>query len=110
MASEFSYKLTQKAETDLDEIIAYTAVQLKNLQAASDFIDKLQSVINEVCAFPESGILVNNEFLPYKNIRKKLVKNYILYYLSDANEKTIYILRVIYGRRNVDEILREMNL
>ena len=110
MASEFGYKLTGKAETDLDGIVSYIAVQLGNRQAAAGFLDELQAVINEACAFPESGETVDNEFLPYKTIRRKTVGSYIMYYFPDMKAETIYVLRIIYGRRNLDEILREMNL
>lgn len=110
MASKFVYKLTDKAEADLDGIVSYFAVQLENQQAATGFLNKLQDALHEACAFPESGSLVNNEFLPYKTIRKKLVGNYIMYYFPDMSAETIYVLRVIYGRRNLDEILREMNI
>ncbi len=44
-----------------------------------------------------------------KDIRKKLVGNYTMYYFPDMNAETIYLLRIIYGRRNLDEILREMS-
>ena len=110
MASEFCYQLTQKAEADLDEIASYLAVRLNNPQAAARFLDQLQSAIREACLFPESGAPVINEFLSQKNVRKKLAGNYVMYYFPDAGAETIYILRVIYGRRSLDEILREMDL
>ncbi len=109
MASEFSYKLTAKAAADLDGIVSYIAVQLENPQAATGFLNSLESAIHDACSFPESGSPVINEFLPHKGIRKKPVNNYIMYYFPDMNAKTIYVLRVIYGRRNLDEILQEMN-
>lgn len=110
MACEFGYRLTGKAEADLDSILSYMAVQLANPQAAAAFLEKLQDAISEACSFPESGSLVDNEFLPCKTIRKKQVGNYILYYVPDEKTETIYILRILYGRRNLDEILREMSL
>ena len=58
---------------------------------------------------PKIGSIVENEFLPDKEIRKSLVGNYVLYYLPDAAEMTIYILRILYGRRNLDELVREIN-
>ncbi len=109
MASNFSYTLTHKADADLDGIVSYLTTQLANPKAATDFLDKLQDAIDEACFFPESGSLVFNEFLPSKNIRKKLVGNYIMYYFSNQETETIHILRIIYGRRNLDEILLEMN-
>ena len=55
-------------------------------------------------AFPESGSLVDNEFLQVENLRKKLIGNYIMYYLPDMREKIIYILRIVYGKQNITEI------
>lgn len=104
MASKFGYQLTKRAESDLDGIVSYIAVELANPQAASDFVDKLKDNIDEARAFPESGSLVNNEFLQVENLRKKLIGNYIMYYLPDIREKIIYILRIVYGKQNITEI------
>ena len=110
MESEFGYRLTRRAEADLDEIVSYIAVELANLQAASDFMDKLQDNIEEARSFPESGSLVGNEFLQMEHVRKKLVGNYIMYYLPEMEEKMIYVLRIVYGKRNMDEILKKMDI
>ena len=106
MASEFGYRLTQKTESDLDGIVSYIAVELSNPPAASDFVNKLQENIEEARNFPESGSLIYNDFLQAENVRKKLVGNYIMYYLQDTGEKIIYILRIVYSKRNMDEILK----
>lgn len=68
----------------------------------------MQDTIEEARAFPESGSLVDNEFLQIENVRKKLVVNYIKYYLLDIGENIIYILRIVYGKRNMDEILKKL--
>lgn len=104
MASKFGYRLTKRAESDLDGIVSYIAVELANPQAASDFVGKLKDNIDEARAFPESGSLVDNEFLQVENLRKKLIGNYIMYYLPDMREKIIYILRIVYGKQNITEI------
>ena len=106
MASKFGYRLTKRAESDLDGIVSYITVDLANPQAASDFVDKLQDIIEEARAFPESCSLVDNEFLYIK----KLVGNYIMYYLLDIEENIIYILRIVYGKRNLDEILKKLDI
>lgn len=110
MASKFGYCLTKTAESDLDGIVAYIALELANPQAASDFLDKLQAAIEEARAFPDSGSIVQNEFLPTENVRKKLSGNYILYYLPSPEEKFIYVLRIVYGKRNLDEILKTLRI
>lgn len=110
MASKFGYRLTKRAESDLDGIVSYISVVLANPQAASDIVDKLQDNIEETRALPESGSLVHNEFLQVENVRRKLVGNYIMYYLPDMGEKIIYILRIVYGKRNMDAILKKLDI
>lgn len=108
MESEWGYRLTKQADTDLDDIVRYIAVELANPQAASDFVDKLQTAIEEARSFPESGSPVVNEYLPLTGVRKKLVGGYVLFYLPDRPEKMILVLRIVYGRRSMDEILRQI--
>ncbi len=71
MESKWGYRLTQKADADLDDIVGYIAVELTNPTAASEFMNSLQEVIEEARFFPESGSLVVNKFLPDTEIRKK---------------------------------------
>ena len=110
MGSEYAYLLTQKAEADLDSIVFYLSLELANAKAASDFADKLQDVIEETLLLPLSGPLVSNEFLPDMAVRKKVIGNYVMYYLPDTEQHIIYILRLIYGRRSVEEILRQLEI
>lgn len=109
MSSKYQYHFTKKAKADLDEILSYISVELSNPEAAASFLKDLLAVIASICSVPKIGRMVENEFLPDKEIRKSLVGNYVLYYLPDEAEMTIYILRILYGRRNLDELVREIN-
>ena len=109
MNSRFQYRFSKKAEAALDEILSYLSIELSNSDAASGFLKDLQTVIDSICAIPKMGRIVENEFLPDRDVRKSLVGNYILYYLPDTKEKIIYILRILYGRRSLDELVREIN-
>ena len=109
MDSNYSYFFSEKAEADLNDIMRYIAVTLSNPAAASAFIDSLLAVIDDTCLFPQSGTLSENEFIPDIGIRKMPVGNYIVYYLPDETNRRITILRILYGRRNLSEILAEIN-
>jgi len=109
MSFKYQYRFTKKAEIDLDEILSYISIELSNPDAASGFLKDLQTVIDSICAIPKIGRIVENEFLPDREVRKSLVGNYILYYLPDTKKKIIYILRILYGRRSLDELVREIN-
>lgn len=110
MGSKFKYRLTQKANDDLDDIVRYVAIELANQTAAADFLDKLQEVVEETCLFPESGFPVINRFSSNAGIRRKLIGNYTMYYLPDFAEEQILVLRIVYGKRDIDEILRALGL
>lgn len=110
MASKYQYRLSQKAADDLDGIVSYIASELSNPQAAADFLSRLEKVIDEIRSFPESGAPVNNEFLSNIKLRKKTVGSYLLYYLSVPETETVYIVRIVYGKRNMEEILRQLDL
>lgn len=110
MAFKYQYRLSQKAADDLDGIVSYIASELSNPQAAADFLSRLEKMIDEIRSFPESGAPVNNEFLSNTKLRKKTVGSYLLYYLSVPETETVYIVRIVYGKRNMEEILRQLDL
>ena len=110
MASKrFTWLLTEIAEADVDDILDYIANTLVNPDAATAFADELEEKLNEVCKAPKAGRLVENEFLKMQDVRRILVKNYIVYYVIDTEPKHIVVIRVVYGRRDQDKILKDLS-
>ena len=95
-----NYRFTEKASIDLDEILHYISIELDNSFVASAFMTKLEKIIDEITTFPKCGSLVDNEFIPVKDIRKVPISNYMLYYRYEESEKCVVILRIIYGKRD----------
>lgn len=108
MAFEYSYRFTEKAMQDLDEILHYISVDLDNPMAAKSLGKKIFERIDSARCFPESGALVDNEYLADKTVRKMIADNYVIYYKAHHDEKMISVVRIVYGKRNLDEILRLM--
>lgn len=108
MEFKYSYCFTEKAERDFDEILRYISVDLANPAAAQNFGRRLFEQLDMVRTFPECGAFADNEFLSDKSLRKLSVDNYIIYYKAHHNEKSISVIRIIYGKRNLDEILKLM--
>lgn len=108
MECKYSYRFTEKAEQDFDDILHYISVDLANPTAAQNLGRKMFEQIDMVRAFPDSGAPVDNEFLSDKSVRKLLVDNYIIYYKAHYDEKIISVIRIVYGKRNLDEILKTM--
>lgn len=106
MDSKYSYNFTEKAERDFDEILRYISFDLANPIAAQNLGRKIFEKIDIVRSFPESCAIVENEFLSDKTVRKLLVDNYIIYYKANHDKKIITIIRIVYGKRNLDEIIK----
>ena len=108
MAFDYSYRFTEKAVQDLDEILRYISVDLDNPIAAKKLGKKIFEKIDGARCFPEAGALVDNEYLADKAVRKMLADNYVIYYKAQHDEKMISVIRIVYGKRNLDEILRQI--
>ena len=104
---EYDFELTETAESDIDATYEYIAETLGNPDAASDLADELEIQIDKICKRPETGKLVENEFLRRNDVWRFLVKNYIAYYLIDDKIEKIVILRFVYSGRDQDKIVSE---
>jgi plasmid stabilization system protein ParE len=109
MASKYRHEWTERAVDDLRKLVGYLAKELANPTSASHFMDALEHEIDNLCTFPESGARVDNEFLPNAPVRKTNLDQYILYYLPDTAGEKIIILRLVYGRRDMSEIIRSFD-
>ena len=106
MAYRYSYRITEKAQEDFDGTITYIKDELSNPVAAEKFTIDLLSKIHNLTAFPESGGKIVNDFIVDKSLRKFNIGNYIVFYKPEKETETIIILRIVYGGRNIDEILK----
>ena len=109
MDSEYGYVITEKALCDIEETIRYLSEALSNPQAAKAFFSEIEESIKQIVSFPQSGSPVINPYLKRNDIRNVKVKNYLLYYRPDFEQRTVYILRVVYSRRNMTGILHQLN-
>ncbi len=108
MDFKYSYKFTEKAEHDLDEILKYIKEDLFNKSVASAFLERVFGSIDNIRNFPLSDMLVENDFLPSVGIRRVVIDNYIMYYFFAEKVKEVTIVRIVYGKRNLDEIYRAL--
>ncbi|MBQ8380967.1 MAG: type II toxin-antitoxin system RelE/ParE family toxin [Clostridia bacterium] len=108
MEFEYLYRFTERAAIDLDEILKYISLDLGNPIAAGNFGKKVFEKIDMIRLFPDSCERVDNEFLTDKSLRKLLVDNYIIYYKPNYIQKIIIIVRIIYGKRNLDDVLKNI--
>lgn len=96
-------KIFPAAQSDMEQIFDYIAMELCSPSAAIGQIDDFEKAFEYICAFPESCPFVNNEYVKDKTLRKLIVNNYIAFYRIYNNE--IQVIRVLYGMRNFENLL-----
>ena len=105
VVSKYKLKITPKAFDDLDEIYDYITNKLFNAKAAENLLDEIENSIMRLRDFPLSCGLVNDENLKKKGYRKLIVANYIAFFIVDEKGKQVVIMRVLYGRRQYEELI-----
>jgi plasmid stabilization system protein ParE len=97
---QYAVVISQTAKKDIEEIFNY----IKNTFFAPDTAQKqirhIRSAITSLSLQPERHALLNDDFLARKGIRRILVDNYSVFFTVDRQNTTVYIVRVLYSRRN----------
>lgn len=100
-----SYKLTflPLFEEDLNEIVDYISLKLKNPEAAIRLVDDIEIAIDNRLKMPLA-------FAPYQSSKKREhpyyrinVRNFSIFYvvIDDCME----VRRILYSKRNIDEFI-----
>ena len=105
MNMDFKIITTLKADADLKNILNYISENLAAPNAAKSFYDNVRFCYNNISTNPYMYAVCDDLLLKVKKYRKAVIKNYLMFYQVDEENKTIYICRFIYGRRNYTDLL-----
>ena len=105
----YEVALTPEAKHDLREIYRYIAVELQSEQNANGQLDRLEENILKPDEMPERFRVYDREPWRSRNLRVMPVDNYLVFYVPDHQVKTVTVLRVMYGGRDIDAQLRNIS-
>ena len=95
----FTVVISEQADKDLRAIYEYIMTSLLSRENADAQLSRLEAHIYNLDNMPK-------RFPKYKGeIRFMPVDNYLVFYMVDENIKTVSILRVMYGKRDIDSNL-----
>ena len=95
----YSVNISAQADKDIRAIYEYIALTLMSPENANAQLSRLENRINKLDNLPK-------RFPKYKNeIRFMPVDNYLVFYTVEEVSKNVSILRVMYGKRNVEKTL-----
>ena len=95
----YSVNISSQADKDIRAIYEYIALTLMSPENANAQLSRLEDRINKLDNLPK-------RFPKYKNeIRFMPVDNYLVFYTVEEVSKNVSILRVMYGKRNIENTL-----
>lgn len=96
--------VTSEAEEDLRGVYLYIAFELLSPKNAKRKTDKIKNALKSLEKFPMRYRLVKDEYWNAKGMRVFPCENFLIFYLVKEEKNEVTISRIIYGKRNLEEI------
>lgn len=106
----YEVRLTSQAIGQIEEIVQYISKILLAPETARKWTDTLRCEIGKLDSIPSRYPLTDEEPWRTKEIRKMPVKNFLVYYLIEEENKTVWVTAVIYVRRDQIAALLDISL
>ena len=107
---EYKVKITPQASAQMLEIFSYISNTLKEPLTAERLLDELQKRILSLDTMPRRVALVDEEPWRSYGIHKMPVKNFLVYFWVNEEQKEVHITAVIYGKRDQLEQLKQTDI
>ena len=101
--------ITPDAEIDLNEIKDYIAYELFSPDTALTYTNEIKALITKLEYLAPSIAPVPDEPFHSMGIRKIIANKFFVYFWINENANTVFILNVIYQRRDQLKALTHLN-
>ena len=102
---KYSIILTETAQADLSEIFRYIAVELQSVQNANSQLWGIEKAIASLDQMPERYRIYDKKNWHQRNMRIMPVDNYLVFYVPSQENRTVTVMRIMYGGRYIDKQL-----
>ena len=105
MNETYSVIYSSKAKDDLIEIYSYIAFDLQVPDIAEGQVNRIRKTIRSLDFMPSRYITV--EWEPGKSMRMHQVPvdNFVVYYVVNDDSRTVTVIRIFYGGRDIEDII-----
>ena len=100
---------TKKALQDIDGIYEYISKVLHEPAIAQKLVTLIMKEIKGLETLPMRHHLFDEEPLKSQGLRIMPVKNYLVAYIPKEDEHTVYIIRIMYGGRDISKQLNDVD-
>ena len=103
----YNVDISVQADCDIRGLYEYIAFLLLSPDNAVKQLERIENAITSLADYPERHKKYHSEPWAGRGLRVMPVDNYLVFYIPDRQTMTVSIVRVLYGRRDVERILRE---
>ena len=100
MSEKYDVKLSIKAKDDLKRIVLYIKNELNEPSIANKYANMIRNEIKTLEYSPQKFAIIDDDAIKDLNIRKLIIKNYIVFYRVNENKNIVNIERILYGASN----------
>lgn len=94
------------AKKDMDDIIYYIHNSLKNYTVSKKMKDLFLKSLDYISEFPYGNSVYEVLGTLKNEYRRHKIKNFLIFYVINEDEKIITIVRVLYQKMNITNILK----
>ena len=98
---DFQVKFSEQAAQDVSDIIEYICDVLYNPGAAERFYNEVNKKRERISENPFIYPLSKDEKLCGQRTRTAVIGNFLMFYSVDETNNAAYIIRIIYGKRDI---------
>ena len=109
MSNAYSVSYSPEAMDDLREIYAYIAFTLLVPEAAKKQVNRIRKEVRSLDFMPSRHSFVDWEPWKSMGMYKVPVDNFVIYYTMHDDSRTVTVIRIFYGRRDVANIVNAEN-
>lgn len=100
----YRVEYSQEALVDIKSIYTYISQILHAPLTARRQANRIRKEIRDLEAFPTRYVLVEWEPWASMKMHRLPVDNYVVFYLVDEQAMAVKIVRIVYGRRNLEDL------
>ena len=100
MDEKYEIKLSIKAKDDLKSIVLYIKNNLNEPTIASKYAKIIREEIQNLEFYPQKFAIIDDNSIKDLNIRKLIIKSYIVFYRVNEEKKIVNIERILYSASN----------
>ena len=104
---KYKVMYTARAKKDLRNIFRYISEELLAPENATGQTERIMTAIRKLDTMPNRNRLYEEEPWYSRGLRFFPVDNYLVFYKTDDETETVYVVRIMYGGRDIHKQLSQ---